>query len=226
PAPAPAPAPAPETSPFSSSVVNKEQLFASIQETLAANKDAKVSFTDTASHWAANDIALAMRLQIIAGYQDGSFKPNASVSRAEFSAMIARAFHMTAGSSQVSFSDIGEQSWSTSYIEILASNGIIGGYQDGTFKPGQEITRAEMLTIISRILNLKQMSHEGPASSFKDVNSGYWAQKTIGDATAAGLVQGIGTDKFAPDSKATRAEALSLIVRSLKTDRSIEELLQ
>jgi outer membrane biosynthesis protein TonB len=225
--PAPTASPAvPETKTFSSVIKDTAQLVSILKETLEANKDAKTSFGDTGSHWAANDIALASRLQIITGYQDGSFKPNASVSRGEFSAMIARAFHLEAGQTQVSFKDLEGQSWSKAAIELLASNGIISGYQDGTFRSTQEITRAEMLTMISRILNLKALNQSGAVATFSDINNGYWAKQTIEDATAAGLVKGVSTDKFAPEGKASRAEVVSLIIRSLKTDKSIQELLK
>jgi len=226
PAPAPIPVPAPKSS-FSSAVVkNVEQLSATIKETLEANKNAKVTFADTALHWASDDIGVASRLQFVAGYEDGSFKPNASVSRAEFSAMIVRSFHLKEDDKEASFSDIAQTNWAKADIEVLASNEILSGYQDGTFKPNQEITRAEMLTIISRILDLTSLNQEGPTPLFADITNGYWAQKIIEDATAAGLIHGISMDQFAPDNKATRAKALSLIIRSLKTDNSIAKLFQ
>ncbi|WP_171651944.1 S-layer homology domain-containing protein [Paenibacillus foliorum] len=227
--PTPAPLTKPEPSPFVSSVVTSvEKLISKIKETLEANKDAKVTFTDTSSHWGAKDIAMASRLHIIEGYLDGSFKPNASVTRAEFSVMITRAFGLTAASdsNKTSFRDIDKDNWAKSYIEILTSSGIVNGYEDGTFQPNKNISRAEMLTIISRILNLKELSKNGSVSLFADVNSGYWAKETIEKAIGAGIIQGVSTDTFAPDHNATRAEALTLIIRSLKTDTIINELLK
>ncbi|OBZ08384.1 hypothetical protein A8L34_24035 [Bacillus sp. FJAT-27264] len=216
---------APESNPFSSAISNVGQLISIIKQTLESNKDAKTSFPDTSIHWAANDIALAVRLQIITSYQDGSFKPNAPVSRGEFSAMIVRAFHLQAGKNSVTFKDLAEQGVFKAEIELLATNGIISGYQDGTFGSNKEITRAEMLTMISRILNLKALNQR-EAVAFADISNGYWAKQTIEDATIAGLVNGVSTDKFAPEKKASRAEVASLILRSLKTDESISKLLQ
>lgn len=215
-----------EPSPFKSSVaVNVEKLVSTIKELMGATTGT-ISFTDTATHWAAKDIAIAARLQIIEGYQDGSAKPNASVSRAEFSAMITRAFGLTASTTQTSFKDVANDSWSKPYIEILASNGIINGYADGTFKANKEITRAEMLTIISRILNLQALKTTDSTKSFADVTVGYWAKDAIEQAISAGLMNGVSTDTFAPDKNASRAEAMTLIIRSLKTSPEINELLK
>ncbi|WP_197035583.1 S-layer homology domain-containing protein [Paenibacillus sp. UNC451MF] len=226
------PTPAPTTeeprhNPFVSSVVtNIDGLISNIKQLLEANKAAKVTFTDTTSHWAASDIGIAARLHIIEGYQDGSFKPNASVTRAEFSAMIVRAFNLTAAFNSASFRDVEQDHWAKSYIEILASNNIVNGYEDLTFQPGSEITRAEMLTMISRILKLKDLSKKGAEPSFADVNSDYWAKDTIKEAANAGIIQGVSKDHFAPENTATRAEALTLIIRALKTDTAINDLLK
>ncbi|MGO4545123.1 S-layer homology domain-containing protein [Paenibacillus sp. 2TAB23] len=226
PSPTTAPTPAPAASnPFlSAAAIDVDKLTAELKQKWTASEP--VAFTDTASHWAFKDIGIASRLQIIEGFQDGGFKPNASVTRAEFSVMIVRAFGLSKASTGTSFSDLDSQNWSSTYIESLASSGIINGYEDGTFKPNHEITRAEMLTVISRIVNLKALSQNDAPAEFSDISDEYWAKAAIEEAAGAGMINGVSTNQFAPENKATRAEALALIIRSLRTSAAINELLQ
>lgn len=110
------------------------------------------SFTDVATgHWANQYIGAAFQAELMQGYNDGTFRPNEMISRAELAALITRAFEIK-GNGQASFTDVDTSSWSYEYIDALASNNIVTGYTDGTFKPNQAITRAEFATIVSRIL--------------------------------------------------------------------------
>lgn len=109
-------------------------------------------FTDVpASHWAAGYIGAAEESDLMNGYDDGTFRPNDKLNRAEMAALVARAFKLS-GSSAVSFSDVPLDSWSYPYINALIVNKIVTGYDDGTFRPTQAITRAEFATMIARIL--------------------------------------------------------------------------
>ncbi|CAM4370855.1 hypothetical protein FHS16_002884 [Paenibacillus endophyticus] len=221
---APTPTPAASNPFLSAAAIDVDKLTDELKQKWTASEP--VAFTDTASHWASKDIGIASRLQIIEGFQDGGFKPNASVTRAEFSAMIVRAFGLGKASTGTSFSDLDSQNWSSAYIESLASSGIINGYQDGTFKPNNDITRAEMLTVISRIVNLKALSQNDAPAVFSDISDEYWAKAAIEEAAGAGMINGVSTNQFAPENKSTRAEALTLIIRSLRTSAAINELLQ
>lgn len=109
-------------------------------------------FTDVpASHWAAGYIGAAEESDLMNGYDDGTFRPDDQLNRAEMAALVARAFKLS-GSSAVSFSDVPLDSWSYPYINALIVNKIVTGYDDGTFRPTQAITRAEFATMIARVL--------------------------------------------------------------------------
>ncbi|WP_336787952.1 S-layer homology domain-containing protein [Paenibacillus sp. MMO-177] len=215
--------PGPGTTPVTKTFyefVSTDRLKASIQSALKAGNPA--SFQDTASHWASKDISLGAKLGIINGYPDGSFRPNASVTRAEFSTLVVNAFALRADNGGKEFEDT-QTSWARESIGILAYYGVISGYPDGTFHPAQKITRAEMAAILSKIIVLQ--SHSGEANTFLDVAPQHWAKKMIEEAAAAGIIQGKGQNQFAPDDNLTRAEALTVILRVLKKDPVISDLL-
>ncbi|MNT81572.1 Surface layer protein precursor [compost metagenome] len=85
------------------------------------------------------------------GYSDGSFRPDDKISRSELAVLITRAFKLT-GTGNASFTDVQKNAWYYASIDALAANNIITGYADSTFKPGNDITRAEFATMVSRLL--------------------------------------------------------------------------
>lgn len=85
------------------------------------------------------------------GYSDGTFRPNAKISRSELATLIARAFKLT-GTGNTTFKDVKKDAWYYNSIDALASNKIITGYEDSTFKPAKDITRAEFATMVARLL--------------------------------------------------------------------------
>lgn len=110
------------------------------------------NFTDVSStHWANKYIGAAAGSGLMNGYSDGTFRPNDKISRSELATLITRAFKLT-GTGNTSFKDIQRNAWYYDSIDALASNKIITGYADSTFKPGQDITRAEFATMVSRLL--------------------------------------------------------------------------
>ena len=210
--------------PFLSDVVSRETVYKTVSDAIAATKNVNTTFSDTTAHWASSTIAAAVKLQIIGGYDDGSLRPNAPVTRAEFTAMIARAFGLASNPAAADFRDTASN-WAAGYIGALAEKGIVTGYADGSFKPGSTITRAEMVTMIGRVLNLDALQ-TGTRAGFTDVSSNYWAAGAIQQAASANLVQGVSASAFAPQNNATRAEAVVLIIRALETDSSIKALIE
>jgi len=112
------------------------------------------SFSDVdAGSWYNNAVSVMAKMEIINGYPDGTFKPNGAITRAELTAMIARIakqMHILP-SNTLSFSDIAGH-WAASDIMYVADIGWVNGYPEGTFRPNQQITRAEFMTIVNRIL--------------------------------------------------------------------------
>lgn len=212
-----------DVDPFQSQVVDRDAVIKALSDAAAANNGGQ-SFSDTGSHWGSSFITKAVKLGIITGYEDQSFRPNASVTRAEFAAIIARAFAMTPDSDAAVFNDT-DSNWAVGYIGALADKEVLTGYADGSFKPNEPISRAEMVAIIARVLNLDELS-TGQAADFKDVSSSHWASNEIDLASSADLVQGMSNTVFAPNNTTTRAEAVTLIIRALESDSEIKALIE
>lgn len=175
-------------------------------------------FTDTAGHWASSAIKQAVELGIVDGYPDQSFKPDRKVTRAEFVVMMAKALNGEGNSGKLSFKDrslIG--SWALEAIQWAVSEGLVKGYQDGSFRPNQSVNRAEMAALISRFLGL---APEGTKTGFRDQQDiPNWAEKEIAAAAEAGIVNGRSANRFAPLDSATRAEAVVMILRMLENEK-------
>ena len=110
-------------------------------------------FTDVASGaWYNNAVSTLTRAGILDGYEDGSFRPNASITRAEFTKIAVSFFKHVGGASANPFSDVPDSAWYAEFVKAAAELGLIDGYEDGTFRPNAPITRAEACTIVNRTL--------------------------------------------------------------------------
>ena len=101
--------------------------------------------------WFNNAVSTLSKAGIIAGYEDGSFRPNGYITRAEFATIAARFFDVTYNGKDL-FPDISGH-WAKDYINQAANKGFVNGYEDGTFKPDRNITRAEAVTLVNRTLD-------------------------------------------------------------------------
>lgn len=181
---------------------------------LAAKKSAPVevpALTDIKGHWAEASIQSLVKAGVIDGYQDGSFRPEAAVTRAEFLSMIVRAFHLT-GTGSAGFADTVSH-WAKEAIATASTLGIVDGYEDGTFGPDDNITREQMAVILARA------AHLAPANSgleYKDSGDvSAWAQGPLVAVTAKGVLNGYEDGTLKPKAFSTRAEASVIIIRIL-----------
>ena len=141
------------------------------------------------SPWYANQVCYMHMLGVLADYsRDGRFRPNDPVTRAEF-ATLATHFENLVLTSTNDFSDVPNNHWAVKYINSAAARGWINGYPDGTFKPEANITRAEVVTLVNRILDRKADRDYIPAHinslprSYSDLASTYWAYWDIMEAS-------------------------------------------
>lgn len=150
-----------------------------LTEQIEADKTYSSTFNDVAKGcWAANYIGYMQQFGIVTGYTDGSFRPNAPVTRAEFAAIASRFEKLTQGSK--SFTDVPDTHWAVKYINFAATRGWVTGYADGTFKPEHSITRAEVAAVTCRLLERSAdqtyiRSHIGELRTFADVPDTHWA---------------------------------------------------
>ena len=111
-----------------------------------------------ATSWYNTAVSTLSSMGIITGYPDGTFRPNAAITRAEFAAIAAR-FDNDGDKTAAKFSDIATH-WAKDEISIAYNNGWITGYPDGTFGPQRDITRAETMTLVNRVLNRQPETEE------------------------------------------------------------------
>ena len=161
----------------------------------------------------------------IVGYEDGTVRPNANISRAEVAAIFFRLLkddvrddNLTANSV---FTDVAFGKWYNKSISTMAKIGIVKGRTANAFAPNAPITRAEFAAICSRF----DRSNVEIKSDFNDI-SGHWAEKEIRRAASLGWIQGYTDGSFKPDQNITRAEAASMINRMLhRLPETVEDLL-
>lgn len=150
----------------------------------------------------------------IMGYPDGTVQPKGEITRAEACTIFFRL--LTDSSRDYYFSktndytDVNAGDWFNNAISTLSNAGIVTGYNDGTFRPNQPITRGEMAKIIANFANLNKGT-----KSFTDL-SGHWSKTYVELAAGNGWIAGYPDGSFRPDQKITRAETVTMINRVLE----------
>lgn len=180
--------------------------------------DPNFIFYDVKGHWAENDIMSMFRSKYVVGVTNYSFAPDANITRAQFATMLARVLGITRPSDNYvsNFSDsVLSNHWAKDSILAMAERGYIGGFRgyNGNyyFRPDDKITRAQMASIINRILNQTASSN---TNIFNDIYS-HWAYNDILNLENLGVVGGITPTTFSPDANSTRAQAAVMIYRIL-----------
>ncbi|WP_168121491.1 S-layer homology domain-containing protein [Paenibacillus sp. HB172176] len=181
-----------------------------------AEVDLPALFKDIAGHWAEAAIRSAATLGFVNGYPDGTFRPQLSVTRAEFAAMLIRALGVKGdGGPDGGFIDEAAiPAWARLSVEATVAARIMQGYEDRTFRAGREITRTEMTAMLVRALGIEPEANA--RSSFADAEQiPSWAGSYAAAAAEHGLIRGRGGNRFAPNEFATRAEAVKAVLNVL-----------
>lgn len=148
------------------------------------------------------------------GYEDGTVRPNGSISRAEVATVLFRLLkddvRMQNLTKDNAYSDVSDTAWYAAAVSTLSKMGVISGYPDGTFRPNAPITRAEFAAMIARF----DETAKSADTPFTDI-SGHWAENAIGKAYGNGWVEGSSKTVFCPESNLTRAETATLLNRVL-----------
>ena len=158
------------------------------------------------------------------GYEDGTVRPEGSITRAEVATIF---FRLLTDESRDKFwsqtndyTDVPADAWYNSAVSTLSNAGILDGYEDGTFRPDGNITRAEFATITARFL---EASYDG-GNRFPDID-GHWAAEYINEAANAGIVDGYPDGTFQPQQFITRAEAVTMVNRTVDRHPDADHLL-
>lgn len=133
------------------------------------------SFTDVdGAH--STVVGQLVRAEIINGFSDGTFRGQSPMTRAQVSKILCLMLDLQPDSRSTEFTDLSRH-WAAGYISALTHEGYIAGYPDGTFRPDNEVTRAEFVTLINRIIGREDLEGEDP--TFSDVKETFWAKSDI-----------------------------------------------
>ena len=162
----------------------------------------------------------------IIGYEDGTIRPRASITRAEVATIF---FRLLTDEARAEFwtetndyTDVSSADWFNNAVSTLSRMGILGGYEDGSFRPSATITRAEFAKIAVSFFEYEDIEAE---NIFTDVAEGSWYENFVAVAAEIGLIEGYEGNVFRPDESITRAEACTIINRTLNRAPDKEHLL-
>lgn len=150
----------------------------------------------------------------VSGYPDGTVRPEANITREEaammFYRLLVKSYRETVESTTHAFTDVAPERWSDNAIATLTKAGILNGDPDGTFRPGDKITRAEFATLVVNFIGVDSTA----THNFTDL-AGHWAEPYVATAVSKGWIAGYEDGTFKPNGYITRAEAMTLVNRIL-----------
>ncbi|NLK52417.1 MAG: S-layer homology domain-containing protein, partial [Syntrophomonadaceae bacterium] len=180
------------------------------EATIEVEEEGSKLFSDLDGHWAAANINKLVVKGVITGYPDGQFKPENHITRAEFATVVIKAYQLQTPSGKV-FNDTANH-WARDYIATAAGAGLVNGYNATEFGPDDLITREQMAVMIVKVKQLKGTAFRITFTDAADIAA--WAQESVATAIENNLITGYPDNTFRPKGQATRAEAVTLVVKS------------
>ncbi len=182
------------------------------------------AFPDLAGHWAAADVSALYAAGVVQGYPDGSFRPDALMTRAEFVVLLAKAIGWSGSGGSTGFADDQEiPAWARPYVARAHREGLVSGYPDGRFLPGRFLSRSEAAVLLDAALRVFEPAAGSSAEALpwrdKERIPG-WALPAVERLYAAGIMRGRSAEAFDPDAGMTRAEMAAAACRLLEAIRS------
>ncbi|MEL6456801.1 MAG: S-layer homology domain-containing protein [Cyanobacteria bacterium J06641_2] len=187
-----------------------------------APAQAQTSFYDVSSnYWAAPFIQELAQRGVIAGFPDGSFRPDAPVTRSQYAAMLRKAFNKRQERQAINFVDVSRNYWAYSAIQEAYTTGFLSGYPGRVFRPTQNIPREQVLVSLSNGLDYVANNPQGTLGYYNDAyNISSYARNPIAAATEKRLVVNYPNTKFLnPKGTATRADVAAYIYQALVSNR-------
>ena len=185
---------------------------------LKYNVSSESYFADTENHWSREYADILACSGVVEGKSPGIFAPDATVTRGEFSKMLAEAFSINTISHIFTFADVPQSSWYYPYINSLYLAGIVSGVNDNMFLPDNPISREEAAVMIMRIFDRAANSKvRNTDLAFGDTQSiSPWALEAVKKAVSLEIIKGTSQNCFHPQNLLTRGEAAALICRLAK----------
>jgi len=184
-----------------------------------------ITFADIQGHWAQKDIEMLAGIDIIRGDANGNFAPDRAITRAEFTALLVRALGIPeVGNNGGWFGDVRRGAWYYGTIAAAGRAGLVSGFDDGAFRPGEPITRQQMAALVVRALRaaghrvaVTPPERAALLSRFNDRAAiSAWAVDEVAVAVKADIVRGVAENILAPGATATRAQAVVAVKRLMK----------
>jgi hypothetical protein len=173
--------------------------------------------SDIKGHWAEKQIIALQGKGLIKGYANGTFRPTSIITRAEFIALVNRAFGFN-NKLESKFTDISARDWFAADFAKAKGAGYFFGYDDGSAKPNKEISRQEAAVILCRILKLSTLKYQPTSDVFMDeVLYPQWSKDSIKVITGKGYMSGYPDNTFKPELSITRGEVAAVISKVIGT---------
>ena len=167
-------------------------------------------FSDIEGHWAKEWIKNAVNLGFVSGYEDGTFRPDRTITRAEFSKLLNNAMQIEI-TKKLNFSDVNENEWFYKEIQKSVAAGFFSGYENNTFRPNNPIKREEVAKVVAGAITTGNIDGEG-ATLLTDYNSiQEWAKVSVNTVYNKGYILGYPDKTYMPSKALTRAEAAKII---------------
>ena len=175
--------------------------------------DAAKGFSDLGGYeWATEAIDSLAGLKIISGTGGNTFEPERTVSREEFVKMAVMLLGIYDGTAECSFGDVSKRDWFYPYVASASKNGLVSGMSEDVFGAGEKISREDIVTILSRAIESKNIEIPDKEMNFSDMQDiSDYAQNAVKNFYALGVVSGMEDGSFAPKRGATRAESACII---------------
>ena len=188
-----------------------------------------ITFNDVQTHWAKDAVNDMGSRLVIEGTGNGLFSPARDITRAEFAAILVRGLGLQLQSGAAAFSDVQSSAWYSGAVNTARTYGLIGGFEDGTFRPNDQVTREQAMLMIAKAMKLTNLQSQLPAQSteqalqaFKDADqASAWALDGIADSVQAGIISGRSSSELKPREFITRAEVAAIIQRLLQSSKLI-----
>ncbi len=177
---------------------------------------AAVAFADISGHWASDFIRGLASQSLVSGFEDGSFRPDISMSRAQYAALLVNTFNPLPKRAGTSFSDVPPNHWAATAVQRVYQGRLLSGSGDGTFRPDQNITRIEVLLSLVNGLELPA-GNLALLNRYTDKDSvPTFAQPVVASATANRLVVNYPqVSRLQPTREASRAEVTAMVYQAL-----------
>ncbi len=193
--------------------------------TFAVVSSAAWDFDDAQGHWAQTSIGDLAARRMVGGSAPGMFEPDRSITRAEFAAIAVKALGLEGtGTTALPFQDVSAADWYAGYLASAYEFGLISGFEDGTARAQEEISRQQAMAILARAMALTGLPVDATDEEVKSLLASFgdadgiadYAKTAIAASVKAGLVSGRSSTEIAPDALMTRAEVATIVQKLLK----------